>query len=218
MGIYSWKYHRIKTKPIQWVDLFIGSQPNLPFMLHTHEQFGWFPIQAFHLQVSTTNSVLSKSFFFHEGFKQHSVSGWLLMMRTLNWISAKPLMIILWCVARFSFKSEISMFSSHLDLVQKIQEKTDLVWKIPTVGHMIVLNQEQCHLPIVKSHSCLDNVTYPLWQDDGCSLWCHGAVIWNVWLVVIRLLLPFTIKRYSVHIVLTPLSCVIDVGLKTLSK
>ncbi len=48
---------------------------------------------------------------------------------------------ILWCEARFSFWSEISMFSYHRDLVQKIQENLDLVWKIHAVRHMIVLCQ-----------------------------------------------------------------------------
>ncbi len=70
---------------------------------------------------------------------------------------------ILCCVARSRFWGKISMFSYHLNLVQKIQ----------IVGHMTVWYQWQCHLPIVMLCSCLDNVTYPLWHDNGCLLRTH---------------------------------------------
>ncbi len=35
------------------------------------------------------------------------------------------------------------------------------------------------------SHSCLDNITNPLWHDNGCLLWGRGAVIWNILVAVI---------------------------------
>ncbi len=82
------------------------------------------------------------------------------------------------------FWGEISMFSYHLDLVQKIQVCMDLVWKIKADGHITVLYQWQCHLSIVMSHNCLDNNTYSLFDHNGCLLWRHEAVIWNISLSV----------------------------------
>ncbi len=56
-------HHRIKTKPSEWVDIyswdpFIGSQPNLSFVLCTHAIFGWHAFQWSHPH---THSVLSKN-------------------------------------------------------------------------------------------------------------------------------------------------------------
>ncbi len=45
------------------------------------------------------------------------------------------------------------LFSYHLDLVQKIKENLNFVWKIQAVGDMIILYQNQHHLPTVMSHS-----------------------------------------------------------------
>ncbi len=62
-------------------------------------------------------------------------------------------------------------------------------WIFYAVGHMIVWYQWQCHLPIVILPSCLDNITYPLSHNNGCLMWRHGTVIWNVLIAVMGLLL-----------------------------
>ncbi len=71
-----------------------------------------------------------------------------------------------------------------------------LVLKIPTLGHVIVWYQWR-HLPMLTLCYSPDNVTYWLCDHVYHDTFMNEAVIWNILLVVVRLL--FLYYKEIVH-------------------